>query len=396
MKKLFLIGLIAILCACASKPASNGGTVVGMDMDTAIKEAATQMEIGIPSGTMVALVSVASPSTAFSTQVITRLESAIVGGRKLIVVDRANLDKVRAEQGFQLSGEVSDESAKAIGQLLGAGAIVTGSLTDLGDVYSLTFKAINIETATVAVSYLADLAKTTRIETLLATRDGAGSGGTSTAAVSRPASTAQTAPAQPVAPAAPPPPTYKIGDTGPAGGLIFFDKGNNSGGWRYLEAAPVDLGPTVFATEVVFNSQEIQHFGFQYNNNERRSRALGSGKSNSEYLMRVANNRGGGFGWAVRLATTYDLNGFSDWFLPSQDELNHMYGNLHMRGLGNFRSERYWSSSMGTGLAFGLIYPSVVFINFSDGEVGIAIDTARSGGIHYLTARYLSRPIRRF
>jgi hypothetical protein len=33
---------------------------------------------------------------------------------------------------------------------------------------------------------------------------------------------------------------YKIGDTGPAGGFIFYDKGYNSGGWRYLEAAPVE------------------------------------------------------------------------------------------------------------------------------------------------------------
>ncbi len=30
-----------------------------------------------------------------------------------------------------------------------------------------------------------------------------------------------------------------IGDTGPAGGLIFYDKGSYSDGWRYLEAAPV-------------------------------------------------------------------------------------------------------------------------------------------------------------
>ncbi|MCL2187085.1 MAG: hypothetical protein FWB86_14735, partial [Treponema sp.] len=32
--------------------------------------------------------------------------------------------------------------------------------------------------------------------------------------------------------------TYKIGDTGPAGGIVFYDKGNTDGGWRYLEAAP--------------------------------------------------------------------------------------------------------------------------------------------------------------
>ena len=31
-----------------------------------------------------------------------------------------------------------------------------------------------------------------------------------------------------------------IGATGPAGGLVFYDKGAVSDGWRYLEAAPVD------------------------------------------------------------------------------------------------------------------------------------------------------------
>jgi hypothetical protein len=178
-----VIPLLMVIMGCASGGTfakTTDGVSPGMGLDAAIREAAAQMEAKIPAKTMVALVSVASPSTAFSTQVLTRLESAIVSSGKLVVVDRANLDKVREEQGFQLSGEVDDESAKSIGKLLGAGAIVTGSLADLGDVYSLTLKAINIETATVAVSYLADLAKSARIETLLASGGGAASGGAGT------------------------------------------------------------------------------------------------------------------------------------------------------------------------------------------------------------------------
>ena len=31
---------------------------------------------------------------------------------------------------------------------------------------------------------------------------------------------------------------YMLQDTGPGGGIIFFDKGSYSDGWRYLEAAP--------------------------------------------------------------------------------------------------------------------------------------------------------------
>ncbi|GHU33390.1 hypothetical protein FACS1894172_11810 [Spirochaetia bacterium] len=37
---------------------------------------------------------------------------------------------------------------------------------------------------------------------------------------------------------------YVIGDTGPAGGLIFYDKGDYSDGWRYLEVAPVTTETT--------------------------------------------------------------------------------------------------------------------------------------------------------
>jgi hypothetical protein len=164
--------MILVLGGCVSIPVGSG-----VDLDTAVRQAAAQMNAKLPAGTTVALVSVASPSAAFSEQVLLRLESALVSGGKLVVVDRSNLDKIRAEQGFQLSGEVDDESAKSIGKLLGAGAIVTGSTADLGDAYSLALKTITIETGTVVVSYLADLSKTERVQALMASGGGASSSG---------------------------------------------------------------------------------------------------------------------------------------------------------------------------------------------------------------------------
>jgi hypothetical protein len=328
MKKMFfcIIPLMLIIMGCASSGGAaeetKGGSP-GMDLDAAVREAAAQMEARIPAKTMVALVSVASPSTAFSTQVLTRLESAIVSSGKLVVVDRANLDKVREEQGFQLSGEVDDESAKSIGKLLGAGAIVTGSLADLGDVYSLTFKAINIETATVAVSYLADLAKSARIETLLASGGGAAGGG-GAGAVTRTTQTGGSAPTM-----TPPAPIYKIGDTGPAGGLIFYDKGNNSGGWRYLEAAPAE-------TEEKLNwlSKEVEIEGTKTE--------LGTGKKNTQLITADLSI---GVPEAALHCVELEYGGFHDWFLPSKDELNLMYVNLKRKNLGDFADELYWSSS---------------------------------------------------
>jgi hypothetical protein len=85
-----------------------------------------------------------------------------------VVVDRASLDKVRQEIDFNMSGEVSDQSAQAIGKMLGAEAIVTGSLTSLGDLRRVMFKVIITETAAVVVQHPADIINDKRIQSLLA------------------------------------------------------------------------------------------------------------------------------------------------------------------------------------------------------------------------------------
>ena len=51
-----------------------------------------------------------------------------------------------------MSGEVSDESAQSIGQMLGAEAIVTGSLSEHGAEYRLAIKSVSVQTS--AIRYL--------------------------------------------------------------------------------------------------------------------------------------------------------------------------------------------------------------------------------------------------
>jgi len=52
---------------------------------------------------------------------------------------------------------------------------------------------------------------------------------------------------------------------------------------------------------------------------------------------------------AAKICDELVLNGFDDWYLPSKDELNLIFTNLHNQGLGNF-SSIYWSSTQYSNL----------------------------------------------
>jgi hypothetical protein len=98
-----------------------------------------------------------------------------VNNGQLVVVDRANLDRIRQELGFNVSGEVSDKSMQEIGQMLGAQALVTGSLTSIADLCRVMFKVIMTETAAVTVQHNADIINDRRVQALIA--QGGGSQG---------------------------------------------------------------------------------------------------------------------------------------------------------------------------------------------------------------------------
>jgi len=175
MKRINLALLIALLIvSCASKPAVNPDEV---SLNTAIRQAAARMETRLGAGTKVALVNFTSPSQAFSEYVLDELSSVLVNDGILTVVDRANLDRIRQELGFNSSGEVSEKSMQEIGQMLGAQALVTGSLTSIAELRRVMFKVIITETAAVAVQHPADIINDRRVQALLASDAKASGGG---------------------------------------------------------------------------------------------------------------------------------------------------------------------------------------------------------------------------
>jgi len=137
--------------------------------------------------------------------------------------------------------------------------------------------------------------------------------------------------------------TYKIGDTGPAGGVIFYDRGvfigdnaiDREHAWRYLEMAPAE---TEFSA----------HWGGHGVNIAGTSTTVGSGRMNTEIILEQLLSLGE-IGCAAQLCDKLAYKGFTDWFLPSKDELDLMYKNLKQKNLGRFGAGKsYWSSSQAT------------------------------------------------
>jgi hypothetical protein len=150
--------------------------------------------------------------------------------------------------------------------------------------------------------------------------------------------------------------TYKIGDTGPAGGLIFYDKGNNSGGWRYLEAAPA-------STE----GKNLQWSVSAFDTGAKGVDA-GTGKQNTRNIM-DASVQAAVNAPAARLCDRLEYGGYDDWYLPSKNELGLMYMNLKVDGIGGFGNEWYWSSSQGHHF-YTTDQEYAWTQNFSDGSQG--------------------------
>jgi hypothetical protein len=142
---------------------------------------------------------------------------------------------------------------------------------------------------------------------------------------------------------------YVLGDIGPAGGYIFWVKGiyskadftiikaaPNPGpitppydAWRYLEAAPSNQS----------SSAEWGCGGVPISGAD--GTAVGTGEQNTLDIEAGCTTPG----TAADLCANLSLDGYTDWFLPSKDELNLMYENLKFFGVGGFADNHYWSSS---------------------------------------------------
>jgi hypothetical protein len=149
-----------------------------------------------------------------------------------------------------------------------------------------------------------------------------------------------------------------IGDTY-QGGIIFYLDGNGAG----LIAAPSDQSTAA-------------EWGCDGTATGATGTFIGAGNQNTTDILNGCSQ----LGIAAYICDTLTLDGYNDWFLPSQDELNKMYLNIgqgNALGLGNVGGfgyfDSYWSSTENNGYWSNSTYIAVPselawYKNFNNGN----------------------------
>jgi hypothetical protein len=139
-----------------------------------------------------------------------------------------------------------------------------------------------------------------------------------------------------------------VGDTGPAGGIVFYDAGPRSSGDRYFEVGPVETEVAGIPWKpLTFNDKQTPLYIGTASASAKVQRVLakafGMGEANTSKI--VQRYRGGNY--PARYASTLVFGGYNDWYLPSKEELRLVYRTLGTATprLGNFGKSFYWTSS---------------------------------------------------
>jgi hypothetical protein len=109
------------------------------------------------------------------------------------------------------------------------------------------------------------------------------------------------------------------------GGIIFYI---DNTGVHGLVCAPIDQSPGA----IWYNGNYVL--------TNATGTAIGSGAANTSAIVLMQ----GPGAYAAKLCDDLEMNGYSDWFLPSKDEINLMYPYLNH---GDYGFAEYWSSSEG-------------------------------------------------
>lgn len=161
MKKIIFTLMFSLIGIAVSFSQAKGVTI-----DNALTQAAEKFSSSLKNKTTVAILGISSSYNELSEYMLGELTTDIVQLRKLQVVTRANLDVIKKEMNFQLSGEVSDETMQQLGAKTGAQTVISGTFKPLGTLYVLDIQAFDVTTATIQDTYRVNVVSDETLELL--------------------------------------------------------------------------------------------------------------------------------------------------------------------------------------------------------------------------------------
>ncbi len=115
---------------------------------------------------------------------------------------------------------------------------------------------------------------------------------------------------------------------GDSGGYVFFDKGEETDNWRYLEASPTPInGDFKWGCSGTFISNTFSD--------------IGKGLENTQTIVNIC----GDTDCAAYICTIANINGINDWFLPSKDEIGLLEHAIDVMADFDNDSYGFWTST---------------------------------------------------
>jgi hypothetical protein len=115
-------------------------------IEKAVKDTVDAINLKVPEGSIIMLMKSGSSENNLLNDVLERVTTAVVQAGNIKLVDRSNQALIQAEQQFQLSGEVDDNSAISIGHQLGARYAVLCGIVGTASSRRLNVRILDIET----------------------------------------------------------------------------------------------------------------------------------------------------------------------------------------------------------------------------------------------------------
>ena len=132
----------------------------------------------------------------------------------------------------------------------------------------------------------------------------------------------------------------KVGDTGPGGGIVFFDAGTKQSWGRYLEVAPASWSGAPSDPVATWCPEGKTGFTATV----RTGTDIGSGAANTKAIIKACGSTS-----AAGVAAAHRGGGKTDWYLPSKDEVNSLF--RKRAAVGGIPAKSLWSSSQSSHYA---------------------------------------------